>query len=95
MTLEKLHEIALLKLMGARESVVVSLIGQQAAFIAAAGYVFAIALSWLIFPLFPRRVLMLPSDLAQIAFALALIAAAAAWVGVARASRVSAREVLS
>ncbi|MFD2032797.1 ABC transporter permease [Ancylobacter dichloromethanicus] len=95
MTLEKLHEIALLKLMGARERVVVGLIGQQAAYIGAAGYVLAIALSWLIFPLFPRRVVTIPSDLAQIALALALVCAAAAWVGIARASRVSAREVLS
>lgn len=95
MTLEKLHEIALLKLMGARESVVVGLIGQQAALIGATGYVLALGLSWLVFPLFPRRVVMLPSDLAQIGLALTVICAAAAWVGIARASRVSAREVLS
>jgi putative ABC transport system permease protein len=38
---------------------------------------------------------MLPSDLAQIGLALTVICAAAAWVGIARASRVSAREVLS
>lgn len=95
MTIEKLHEIALLKLTGARESVVVALIGQQAALIGMAGYVLAIGLSGLIFPLFPRRVVMLPTDLAQVAFALALVCAAAAWVGIARASRVGAREVLS
>ncbi len=95
MTIEKRHEIALLKLMGARESIVVGLIGQQAALIGIVGYVFAIALAWMIFPLFPRRVVMLPSDLAQIALALTLVCAAAAWVGIARASRISAREVLS
>ncbi|MBS9476934.1 ABC transporter permease [Ancylobacter radicis] len=95
MTLEKLHEIALLKLLGARESVVIGLIGQQAALIGIAGYVVAIVLSWLIFPLFPRRVVILPSDLAQIALALTLVCAGAAFVGIARASRVSAREVLS
>lgn len=95
MTVEKLHEIALLKLMGARESVVVGLIGQQAALIGATGYVLALGLSCLVFPFFPRRVVMLPSDLAQIGLALLLISAAAAWVGIARASRVSAREVLS
>lgn len=95
MTIEKLHEIALLKLIGARESVVVGLIGQQAAFIGVAGYACGIGLSALVFPLFPRRVVLLPSDLAQIALALALVCAVAAWVGIARASRVSAREVLS
>lgn len=95
MTLEKLHEIALLKLMGARESVVVSLIGQQAALIGIAGYTLGIGLSVVIFPLFPRRVVMLPLDLAQIALALALVCLVAAWIGIARASRVGAREVLS
>lgn len=95
MTLEKLHEIALLKLMGARERVLIGLIGQQAALIGIAGYVFALVLSSLIFPLFPRRVVMLPSDLGQIALALALVCALAAFVGIARASQVSAREVLS
>lgn len=95
MTLGKLHEIALLKLMGARERVVFGLIGQQAALIGIAGYVLAVVLSSIIFPFFPRRVVMLPSDLAQIAFALALVCAVAALVGIARASRVSAREVLS
>ncbi|WP_247657651.1 ABC transporter permease [Aquabacter sp. L1I39] len=95
MTLEKLHEIALLKLMGARERVVIALIGQQAAFIGIAGYVFALVLSVLVFPLFPRRVVMLPSDLGQIALALALVCAVAAFVGIARASQVGAREVLS
>ncbi|MFT0862175.1 ABC transporter permease [Ancylobacter sp. G4_0304] len=95
MTVEKLHEIALLKLMGARESVVVGLIGQQAGLIGIAGYVLAIALASLVFPLFPRRVVMLPTDLGQIGLALALVCAAAAWVGIARASRISAREVLS
>ncbi|MFD2029153.1 ABC transporter permease [Ancylobacter dichloromethanicus] len=53
MTIEKRHEIALLKLIGARENVVIGLIGQQAALIGIAGYVLAIGLSWLIFPLFP------------------------------------------
>lgn len=95
MTIEKLHEIALLKLMGARESVVIGLIGQQAALIGIAGYALAVGLALLVFPFFPRRVVMLPSDLAQVALALVLVCAAAAWVGIARASRVSAREVLS
>lgn len=95
MTIEKRHEIALLKLMGARERVVIGLIGQQAALIGIVGYVLAIALAWMIFPLFPRRVVLLPSDLGQIALALALVCVTAAWVGIARASRISAREVLS
>lgn len=95
MTIEKLHEIALLKLIGAQESVVAGMIGQQAGLIGLAGFLLAMALCNLIFPLFPRRVVMLPTDLAAIALVLALICAVAAWVGISRASRVSAREVLS
>ncbi|QFR32668.1 ABC transporter permease [Ancylobacter sp. TS-1] len=95
MTVEKLHEIALLKLIGARESVVAGMIGQQAGLIGLAGFGLALGLSRLVFPLFPRRVVMQGSDMVLLGLALALICAVAAWVGIARASRVSAREVLS
>lgn len=95
MTVEKLHEIALLKLIGARESVVAAMIGQQAGLIGLAGFLLSIGAAWLLFPLFPRRVVILPGDLAWLGLALALICAAAAWIGIARASHVSAREVLS
>ncbi|QIB35200.1 ABC transporter permease [Ancylobacter pratisalsi] len=95
MTIEKLHEIALLKLIGARESVVAGMIGQQAGLIGTAGFALSIVLSRLVFPHFPRRVVMDPSDLALLGAALALICVVAAWVGISRASRVSAREVLS
>ncbi|MCS0494062.1 ABC transporter permease [Ancylobacter sp. MQZ15Z-1] len=95
MTIEKLHEIALLKLMGARESVVAGMIGQQAGMIGLAGFALSLLIARLVFPLFPRRVVMDPPDLAALGLALALICAVAAWVGIARASKVSAREVLS
>ncbi|WP_029354573.1 ABC transporter permease [Bosea sp. 117] len=95
LTVEKLHEIALLKLIGARESVVAGMIGQQAGLIGIAGFVLALGSSRLIFSLFPRRVVMLPADLALLALALAVICAGAAWIGIVRASRVNAREVLS
>ncbi|GLK86037.1 ABC transporter permease [Ancylobacter defluvii] len=95
MTIEKLHQIALLKLIGARERVVAGMIGQQAALIGFGGFLAAIGVSRLIFPLFPRRVVLLPSDLALLALLLAVICAVAAFVGIARASRVQAREVLS
>ncbi|MGA0563811.1 ABC transporter permease [Ancylobacter sp. VNQ12] len=95
MTIEKLHEIALLKLIGARESVVAGMIGQQAGLIGIAGFVLALGISQFLFPLFPRRVVMQLSDMALLGVALALICAVAAWIGIVRASRVSAREILS
>lgn len=95
MTVEKLHQIALLKLIGARDGVVGGMIGQQAALIGIAGFLVSLALSAAIFPYFPRRVVVLPTDLAVLAVALAAICAVAAAVGIARASRADAREVLS
>lgn len=95
MTVEKLHEIALLKLIGARDRVIAGMIGQQAGLIGGAGFGLALAVSHLLFPLFPRRVAINPEDMALLGLALAVICALAAWVGIARAARVGAREVLS
>lgn len=95
MTIEKLHEIALLKLIGARQSVVAGMIGQQAGLIGGMGFLMSLGIAKLLFPLFPRRVVMIPSDMALLGLALAAICAVAAWIGIVRASRVSAREVLS
>lgn len=95
MTLEKLHEIALLKLIGARGSVVAGMIGQQATLIGVAGFGLAMGLASLIFPFFPRRVVVTSFDLAWQGAALALVCAFAAAIGIARASKVNAREVLS
>lgn len=95
MTVEKLHEIAMLKLIGARNTVIIGMIGQQAAAIGIAGFTLALCVSALLFPYFPRRVVVDPTDLAQLALALALICAVASWSGIARALKVNAREVLS
>jgi putative ABC transport system permease protein len=62
MTIAKTHEIALLKLMGARLSLVVGMIVQQAVLLAVLGYGVAAVLSVLAFPHFPRRVVVGPED---------------------------------
>lgn len=95
MTLEKLHEIAMLKLIGARNGVIIGMIGQQAFAIGLAGFVLSLCVSHLLFPYFPRRVVIDPHDLMLLAFALAVICAVASWTGILRALRVDAREVLS
>lgn len=95
MTLEKLHEIAMLKLIGARNGVIIGMIGQQAFAIGLAGYVLSLGVSHLLFPYFPRRVVIDPHDLMLLAVALTLICAVASWAGILRALRVDAREVLS
>lgn len=95
MTLEKIPQIALLKLIGARDRVIVGMIVQQALWIGAAGFVIAVALSYLIFPHFPRTVLLLFRDLARLGGLLLAVSLMASWFGIRRALSVRAQEVLS
>jgi putative ABC transport system permease protein len=95
LTLEKLHEIALLKLIGASNRVILSMILQQALFIAAVGYGVAYVLGQWIFPNFPRRVLLLKDDLLTLAAIVLVISVLASVLGIYRAVRVDPNEALS
>lgn len=95
LTLEKINQIALLKLIGARDSVIIGLIVQQALWIGVLGFSVALAISFTLYPNFPRTVLLLPEDLAGIGGALLVISLAASWFAIRRAMRVRAQEVLS
>lgn len=95
LTLEKINQIALLKLIGARDRVIIGLIVQQAMWIGVLGYSVALAISFTLYPNFPRTVLLLPDDLAWIAFSLFLISLFASWFAIRRAMRVRAQEVLA
>lgn len=95
LTLEKINQIALLKLIGARDRVIIGLIVQQALWIGVLGFSVALAISFTIYPNFPRTVLLLPDDLAAIGFALLLISLFASWFAIRRAMRVRAQEVLA
>ena len=57
LTLEKTHDLAVLKLMGAPRPRLLGLVLQQAWLLGAIGYLVAWAMTTLAFPLFPRRVL--------------------------------------
>jgi putative ABC transport system permease protein len=57
LTLEKTHDLAVLKLMGAPRPRLLGLVLQQAWLLGAMGYAVAFALGELVFPMFPRRVL--------------------------------------
>lgn len=94
-TLEKLHEIAMLKLIGARDSFILAMILQQAVLIGLFAYGLALALSMLLFPHFPRNVVLLPEDLALVFGGLLLACLLGSWIGIARAMRVRAKEVLA
>lgn len=61
LTLEKTHDLAVLKLMGAPGSRLLGLVLQQAWLLGALGYSVAFAMGELAFPMFPRRVLITPT----------------------------------
>ncbi len=95
LTLDKLHDIAMLKLMGARNSVILGLILQQALLLGALGYVIAYYIGQWVFPAFPRRVVIIPEDLWQLAGIVAGISVMASLLGIIKALRVEPSEVLA
>ncbi len=95
MTVAKSREIALLKLMGARLRLLVGMILQQSVALSLLAYAVALVLSRVAFPLFPRRVVVGPEELAAslaLSLAIALFASIAA---IRRALRIPATTILA
>ena len=95
LTLDKVHDIALLKLMGARNRMIVGLIMQQALLLGAIGYVIAYLVGAWLFPLFPRRVLVAPADLWALAAVVVAISVLSSLLGIWKALGVEPNKVLS
>ena len=95
LTLDKIHDIALLKLIGARNGVIVGLILQQALLIGTLGYGLAYWLGTFAFPRFPRRVVIETSDLLMLAGVVIGISVLASLIGILEAMRVEPNKVLS
>ena len=95
LTLEKIHSIALLQLIGARKPVILGLILQQALLLGFGGYGIAYLLGRQLFPLFPRRVIIIGEDLWQLAFIVLAISFASSILGIWKALRVTPNEALS
>lgn len=95
LTLEKIHSIALLQLIGARKTVILGLILQQAMLLGFGGYGIAYLLGRQLFPLFPRRVIITGEDLWQLAFIVLGISMASSILGIWKALRVTPNEALS
>jgi putative ABC transport system permease protein len=95
LTLEKLHSIALLKLIGAPNRVILGLILQQALAIGMLGFVIAYLLGQRIFPRFPRRVILLQSDLIELALIVLGISFLASLLGIWKALSVQPNEALA
>ncbi|MBL4885357.1 MAG: ABC transporter permease [Planctomycetaceae bacterium] len=95
MTLDKIHSIALLKLIGAPNYVILALIMQQALILGALGMIVAYGVGSRIFPMFPRRVILAQSDLIQLALIVLGISIASSFLGIWKALKVSPNEALS
>lgn len=95
MTLEKLHQISLLKLIGAKNAVISGMIIQQALLIGLGGYAVGLLFAQIIFPFFPRRVVLDPGDLGLMFIVVLVIGLAAAQLGIGRAMQARAQDVLS
>lgn len=95
LTLDKIHDIAMLKLMGARSTVVVGMIVQQAMILGTLGYGIAYLVGLKVFPQFPRRVVLVDGDLVSLAFIVVGISLLSSLLGVWRALQVSPNEVLA
>jgi putative ABC transport system permease protein len=95
LTLDKIHSIALLKLIGAPNTVIIGLIMQQALMLGVLGFGIAYLIGQKVFPMFPRRVILTPADLLQLAVIVLVISVASSLLGIWKAMRVSPNEALS
>ncbi len=94
-TLDKVHEIAILKLLGARGGVVYRMILQEALFMGIVSALVGSALELLSEPYYPRRVVATSGDIVQMLVAMSVVAAVASILAVRRAMRIDPRSVLS
>lgn len=94
LTLDKLHTIALLKLIGAPNRVIVGLIMQQSLIMGALAYAVGYFAGQGIFPLFPRRVLVIGDDLLRLGGVVLVISVVASLLGIWKAMRVAPNEAI-
>ena len=94
LTLDKLHSIALLKLIGAPNGTILLMILQQAVFLGGLGYGVAYLVGQKLFPYFPRRVVVTNEDLLQLAIIVLGISVLSSFLGIWRAMRVQPNEAL-
>jgi len=95
LTLDKTHDIAMLKLIGARNRVIVGLIMQQALLLGALGYGVAYYIGQWLFPVFPRRVMITTNDLWMLAGVVLAISIIASLLGVWKAMSVEPNKVVA
>jgi len=95
MTVAKTHEIALLKLMGAKLRLIVSMIVQQSLALSLLAYGVALVVAQVAFPYFPRRVIVGTQELVGVFVLSIVIALVASLAAVRRALRIPATTILA
>ena len=95
LTLDKLHSIAMLKLIGARNSVITGMILQQSLVIGILAFGLARFFGQWVYPHFPRRVVLVSGDLWLLFGIVTGISILASFAGIIKAMRTNAGEVLS
>jgi putative ABC transport system permease protein len=95
LTLDKIHSIALLKLIGAPNSVILGMILQQALVLGVVGFGIAFAIGRQVFPMFPRRVILTEPDLLQLGVIVLAISVGSSVLGIWKALKVTPNEVLT
>lgn len=94
LTLDKLHPIALLKLIGAPNRTIVGLIMQQSLIMGALAFGVGYVIGLKLFPMFPRRVLVTNDDLLRVAGIVLVISVLASLLGIWKAMRVAPNEAI-
>jgi putative ABC transport system permease protein len=94
LTLDKIYAIALLKLIGAPNRVILGMILQQALLLGGLGYLVAYAVGTRLFPKFPRRVVLTNEDLIQLAVVVLVISVLSSLLGIWKALKVEPNSVL-
>jgi putative ABC transport system permease protein len=94
MTMEKLRQIATLKLIGAPDSVIVGMILRQALILGGVGWASGLALMLLVKDHFPRRVALEPENALALGAIVFAVCVAASGLGVRAALRVDPADAL-
>jgi putative ABC transport system permease protein len=94
LTMDKLREIATLKLIGAPDSSIVALVMQQALLLGAASFASGAALLMLVKDVFPRRVVLGPEELLGVGAVVFVICLLASLLGVRAALRIEPAQAL-
>jgi len=93
-TMDKLREIATLKLIGAPDSTIIGLVLQQALLLGGMAYVAAVAIVFSARDVFPRAVVLGPSEVAVMAGVIAVICLLGSLVSIRAALRIEPQQAL-